>query len=600
MPLDYEKAKSKTQNTQVVLGHFSDLFAALTFIFLFLFIIILLQNNTHSANVKLQAEKLDEKYKAEVDSISRKFEKRARELNNEVVSYVAGANQSEQGLYDELKSKLSTLVKKKRRHIEDTQEKISQEQKFIDKAKLEIDRINSLEAMVTNLVDQQFAMKQKLRASKIDIERKAAEEKKKIELDHVTVISRMERKFEDKLKKLIKDKDRKNKAYEAKLQLKQEELQKQLSRIELVNEKLDVLEKESQSYKDKNISLQKEKTKTQENFKKLERQFADATKKNTEVSQLRSQQEHKVDALQQNIDQLKLEKANLLAERDHMLAQQENLQEEMKKVYQGVGTLKRKLAGARQANKTIKNTQGSLSEENKHLLEKLDESEKRESIAKREFEDLEKKHGKLKNDLTEVDSRKQYTREICDSLEKAFEKKGIQANIDYDSGEVVIPFEQSYFDFDSDALTQPMKEQLKKVIPTFAETVLGNSVGAKIQSLQLTGYASPIYRGKLMDADKTDEVSQAGLSYNMDLSYRRARSIFDYIFNHPEEISYEFRDQMMKITTVSSRSYLVSDLEKQNNLAASEIPEGLSAGRVFCLSYNCDAWHKVSIRFVVE
>ena len=53
----------------------------------------------------------------------------------------------------------------------------------------------------------------------------------------------------------------------------------------------------------------------------------------------------------------------------------------------------------------------------------------------------------------------------------------------------------------------------------------------KVKSVELIGFASPTYRGKYVDPDSLRAGDREAANYNLDLSYYRARSIYEYIFD---------------------------------------------------------------------
>src|SRR5690606_9542219 len=117
---------------------------------------------------------------------------------------------------------------------------------------------------------------------------------------------------------------------------------------------------------------------------------------------------------------------------------------------------------------------------------------------------------KLEDRLEKLGDEEKAKAEICDALEKALKDNNIAAEIDKKKGEVVIPFEESYFDFDSADLKDGMKQKLKQIVPVFAKTIFEKEEGKKIKSMEVVGFASPVYKGEWMDPSKIDEFSRQG------------------------------------------------------------------------------------------
>lgn len=292
----------------------------------------------------------------------------------------------------------------------------------------------------------------------------------------------------------------------------------------------------------------------------------------------------------------------------------------MDKLGEEMGGLQEQMGGLMDTIAELKGENEQLGSENKNI-----------GKAKRKLEcelaDLDKKVNNLNNELDELDKlnrekaekvqtlvadkkgleqkvkelgdREKARNELCDSLEEAFNKKNIPAEVDREKGEIVIPFEESYFDYDSDKLKNDMKKILANTIPIFAKTIFEQKGEFNVKSMEMIGYASPIYKGERMQVGKIDKFNREGMEYNMDLSYRRARSIFRYIFN-PEKIQFKYQQKMLKMTHLSSNSYIVSDLKPLPNKENIEVPKYLSKGRQYCKKYNCADWHKVTIRFNLE
>jgi hypothetical protein len=78
----------------------------------------------------------------------------------------------------------------------------------------------------------------------------------------------------------------------------------------------------------------------------------------------------------------------------------------------------------------------------------------------------------------------------------------------------------------------------------------------------------------------------------LDLSYKRAKSIFKYIFN-TKKFRYKNQKRILPLTKVSGRSYL-SEKIKGRNLAS-----GISQ-KEFCKKYNCKKAQRVIIKFNLE
>jgi hypothetical protein len=131
---------------------------------------------------------------------------------------------------------------------------------------------------------------------------------------------------------------------------------------------------------------------------------------------------------------------------------------------------------------------------------------------------------------------------------------------------------------------------LQKIIPVYARSIFGESRTHKyIKSIEVIGYASPIYMGKFVDPKSLSDETQTALNYNMDLSYRRARSIFKYILNE-HNMKYRYQKELMLYLKVTGRSYLETN-------PLEELPTSSIHMDEFCSKYDCEKLQSAVIRF---
>lgn len=194
--------------------------------------------------------------------------------------------------------------------------------------------------------------------------------------------------------------------------------------------------------------------------------------------------------------------------------------------------------------------------------------------------------GELAKAKSEMDARKQIAREI----KKGFAANGIKAEIDMQTGDVLIDFGDHYFELDSANLKPEMKDILEKAIPVYSKSLFGNDKVAKqISSVEVIGFASPIYRGKFVDPNSSKAGDREALKYNMDLSYRRAKSIFNYIIDE-KTMAFDHQRDLLPLMKVSGRSFL--EIFKSDRKAAS--------AQDFCKVNDCKKAQRVIIRFSMD
>jgi hypothetical protein len=198
------------------------------------------------------------------------------------------------------------------------------------------------------------------------------------------------------------------------------------------------------------------------------------------------------------------------------------------------------------------------------------------------LKDTEGEVGKLR---AEADARKR----VAEDIKKAFAAAGIKADVN-GSGDVVIDFGENHFANDSAKLKLGMQEILEKAMPSYAKALLGNpKVSDKVTSVEIVGFASPTYKGKFIDPNSEVQKDKEALAYNMDLSYRRAKSIYEYTF-HSDKMSFDYQRKMLPLVKVSARSYLELFDQKRRPSNFEE----------YCKSNDCNKARKVMIKFTMD
>ncbi|MGE0763022.1 MAG: microtubule-binding protein [Bdellovibrionales bacterium] len=199
---------------------------------------------------------------------------------------------------------------------------------------------------------------------------------------------------------------------------------------------------------------------------------------------------------------------------------------------------------------------------------------------------LRDKESQLAVARAEMDARRAVAREI----KKGFDAAGVKADIDMQTGEVLIDFGQAYFDNDSAALKQAMKDVLEKAVPAYSKSLFGNpKVAEKISSVEVVGFASPTYKGRYVNPNSNKPEDKEAIKYNMDLSYRRAKSIFNHILDE-REMTFEHQKELLPMMKVSGRSFL--EVIKNSR--------GVASKADFCKLNDCKRAQRVIIRFSMD
>ncbi|MGE4130656.1 MAG: microtubule-binding protein [Bdellovibrionales bacterium] len=191
----------------------------------------------------------------------------------------------------------------------------------------------------------------------------------------------------------------------------------------------------------------------------------------------------------------------------------------------------------------------------------------------------------LKGDLAKARAEADARRAIARDIKKAFGQAGVKADVDERTGEVVLSFGEVYFATGSSNLKPQMKEILQKAMPAYAKSLLGNKkVSSKISAVEIIGFASPTYKGKVVNPKQlTPEVRKA-VNYNLDLSYNRARSLFKYVFDE-ENMKFDHQKDMLPLIKVTGRSFLA------------DTGRGPSGKDDLCDDKDCKKAQRVIIRF---
>jgi outer membrane protein OmpA-like peptidoglycan-associated protein len=194
--------------------------------------------------------------------------------------------------------------------------------------------------------------------------------------------------------------------------------------------------------------------------------------------------------------------------------------------------------------------------------------------------------GELAKAKAEIDARRGIARQI----KKEFAARGIKAEIDMESGDVVLDFGDHYFESGSADLKPEMVQILREAVPVYSRSLFTDpNLAKQISAVEIIGFASPTYRGRYVDPKSNKPADQQALKYNMDLSYSRARSIFSYVLDE-RKVKFEHQRELVPLLKVSGRSFL--EVFKDGRAIAS--------GQDFCKVHDCKKAQRVIIRFNME
>lgn len=239
-----------------------------------------------------------------------------------------------------------------------------------------------------------------------------------------------------------------------------------------------------------------------------------------------------------------------------------------------------------QAEKDMNEKISSLSNENEGVKRKLASAEKQygESI-----NTLQKTNQTLQRDLNASVNKLNAQRRLAQQIKANLMAAGIDAEVDPKTGDMSISFGDEYFDTGSATLKPGMIDVVRRTLPVYARSLFENQeIARKIETVEIIGFASPTFKGRVIDPQSMAAEDQTAIKYNLDLAYRRARSIFEYAYD-PKKMSFERQRDLRTLSKVSSRSFFSVERQPAFNGRVSEAD--------YCAKFNCQKHQIVLIRF---
>ncbi len=629
MSLDYQKLKSKQQEDGSFWTSYSDLFMVLSVVFLLLYVVGSLRTGTSSVQNQIENQKL----KAEAQDYKKQIQA-YNALKDDYLEKEASAEEAK--MYDELMSKLSLLQE------EATEEKKQLEVKA-NENEAKAKALNKYQQMVRNIVNTSLLSNKKIKFrnevivkkndeikdmdSTIQTQTKDISEKSQQIAQNRTQIEKQEKEIYEK-QQILDQKKQQVAILETQVNEKAKTIQSNQSKINSLNsdlnQKIKELEKTSATANtskaelNRNIAimklqnakkigeLQNQTKEMKESVESINRELAnaegqlndargkmaaqEAMKKklesdiasasadhNSKMAQMRSDFDKKMNAEREALEnQLNNEKASG-AEKLKRLGEFKN------KLAADKANLDKQLAG-------LKDEVGKAKGEADSLKGQLANAQKEHGRYMAAIGQLEKDKAGLSGDLKRaqelIEAKKKLAKKIADNLAK----NGIKAGVDGKTGDVTIQFGDEYFDTGKADLKANMKTVLQKFVPTYSKSLLEDEKVAKeISSVEIIGFSSPTYQGRYVDPQSLKDQDRAAVSYNLDLSYNRAKSIFSYMFDK-KSMTYTHQQDLLPLVKVTGRSFLAEEVRGR------DIASGLAI-KDYCAKYNCEKSQKVIIRF---
>lgn len=201
----------------------------------------------------------------------------------------------------------------------------------------------------------------------------------------------------------------------------------------------------------------------------------------------------------------------------------------------------------------------------------------------------QEKAGEVAKLKTLADAKKNLAREIAKNLKSA----GVKADVDPNNGDVTLDFGDHYFDTGKFDLKPQMKDVLEKALPSYASGLFDDSkLADKISSVEIIGFASPTYKGKYVDPETLSPDDRKAVDFNLDLSFGRAKSIFQHVFD-TNKMTFKHQRKMLPLVKVTGRSFL----SEAKNF---RIPTSSNNEKDFCKKYDCKKAQRVLIKFTLK
>lgn len=629
MSLDYQKLKQKNQDDGSFWTSYSDLFMVLSVVFLLLYVVSSMRTGTSSVQNMIENQKL----KAQAED----YKKQLQAYNALKDDYLQKeASEDESKMYEELMSKLELL------QDEAHEEKRQLEAKAEENA-AKAKALNQYQQMVRNIINTNLLSnkKIKIRNEMIDKKNESIKEmdstiqaqtqdinsKAKIIADNRAQIDKQSQEIYEKQKILdqkkaqvaqleseMKEKGRVIATNQAKINALNSDLNQKIKELEKtsmtantnkaeLNRKIAIMKLQNA----KQINELQSQTKTmQEAVKEMNNELATAAGQLSDAKGKIAQQEALKKKLEADMQAANAAHAAKMAEMrknfdDKMNAERAALEKQLEGEKASAAEKMKALADFKDK---MAREKGALDKQLASLKDEVGKAKGEADQLKGELENAKKDHGRylaaigqlekdkagLSGDLKRaneiLEAKKKLAKKISDNLAK----NGIKAGVDGKTGDVTIQFGDEYFDTGRADLKPNMKNVLQKFVPTYSKSLLEDEKVAKeISSVEIVGFSSPTYKGRYIDPQSLDEKDRAAVAYNLDLSYNRAKSIFNYMFDK-SAMTYQYQKDMLPLVKVTGRSFLAEEVKGRDIASSLDTKD-------YCKKYNCEKSQKVIIRF---
>ena len=592
MNLNYEKIKAKVEHGGNQWTGYSDLFLVLSVVFLLLYVVANLRSGTTSVASITQVRAL----KNEVEDL-RKQIKTYEVLRDDYLQ--KGATKDEVEVYQELISKMDLLesdAKKEARELREKSEAATQKERELNRYQAMVKNIISANLVAQGRVKKREEVIEEQGVTLADNRQTIAEKDKSISQKEATIqrnnqqISAINNQLEKQIaeaKHAWKSKYKTEKALNAAIQKMREESAEQVQNLQAQNNQIaSQLQTTKQALTEKTKEGEQLTAQLSAKEGQIQAAMADLEKAHKEG------QERARAAFEKGMAKERLSAdAKLAKEREFRAGiEKQNADYNAK-----LGALGNQLAQARGELAAAESKfQGKLAEVQKGYQDQLGKQagqyEGKIAGLQKEKAGLAGQVGGLSKELAGAQAKLNAMRDLAKNMKANFERAGISADVDMRTGDVMIQFKDEYFDTGKADLKNGMRNTLERLMPVYARSLLEDpKIASKITSVEVVGFASPTYKGKYVNPDSLSTEDRQAVNFNMDLSYQRAKSIFEYVFD-PNKMTFKHQKDLLPMVKVSGRSYLANDKLKGREL--SSVKDGN-----YCAVYDCKKSQRVIIKF---
>lgn len=584
MSFDYDKIKNQEEGG-AHWATYSDLFMVLSLVFLLLYVVASLRTGTSSIQNQAKYQEIER----ERDDLKQQI----KVYNTLKDNYLhTGASSQEKKMYDELMNKL-VLLKEEAKTEKEELRKAARENEKKEMA------LNKYQQMIRNIINTNMVSNVRIKRRDRTIKKNYKEidgQKEEIKNLESTVAKKQKqiKRGKSKIKNLNKELNKKVSALKRSFKrnkISKKKMRRKIAQLKKANQKkIKNLKKQNANAEKVIRTNQKIIAQANQQLKIAERKIASQEQSIEKLTEEKQQVTQKISSLRENFkNKMKADKAKFeqkLAKQKLSAKARARKQAEFLKKAQA-----KELALASEIQNMesqVQNVQGQLEQTRKAKAV----SDARSQALANKNKSLASDKQRLSSDLKRMKEIANAKKKLINDMKKNLAKAGLKAGVDSKTGDVVIQFGEEYFDTGKANLKPGMEKVLKKLMPAYSKTLFSDkSMVDKIKSVEIIGFASPTYKGKYVNPVSLKADNKEAVNYNLDLSYYRARSIFDYIFD-TKKMKYSNQSKLLPMVKVTGRSFLAEGSDKR---AVSSMSH-----KEYCKKFDCKKSQRVVIKFNMD